>query len=105
MRVSEVRLACTWENSFILATLAQQAPLNLDSVTVGVKVKQHICVVKYLPLKLILGHAWHNPRSLLNEDDGSYIVIIRSPDNMKEVKFLAMTLNVWSMDYCEMGEE
>ena len=73
----------------------------------GVEIKQHICVVKYLPSKLIHGHPWRRiTRAVFsNEDDGSYTVTIRSPDDMKQVKFLVIMLRVWSISYCEMGEE
>lgn len=56
----------------------------------GVEVKQHIFVVKCLPAKLILGRLWGRTTcaTFSNEDDGSYTVTIRSPDDIKEVKFL-----------------
>jgi len=57
----------------------------------GIEVKQHIFVVRYLSAKLILGRPWgRSARAVFtNEDDGSYTVTIRSPDGMREVKFLA----------------
>ena len=57
----------------------------------GIEVKQHIFVIRYLPAKLILGRPWGRSAYAVfaNEDDGSYTVTIRSPDRMREVKFLA----------------
>jgi hypothetical protein len=57
----------------------------------GVEVKQHIFVISYLPAGLILGRPWERSTrmSYVNEDDGSLTVTIRSPDNSKEVRFVA----------------
>ena len=57
----------------------------------GIEVKQHIFIVSCLPAKLILGCPWGRMTHAVftNEDDGSYTVTIKSPDNMREVKFLA----------------
>lgn len=57
----------------------------------GVEVKQHIFVVSHLPAKLILGRPWGRSTraKFINEDDGSYTVCIRSPDDLKEVRFTA----------------
>jgi len=57
----------------------------------GVQVKQHIFVVRALPAGLILGRPWGRMTRAVftNEDDGSYTVLIRSPDGMTEAKFLA----------------
>jgi hypothetical protein len=62
-------------------------PVNVG----GVIVKQHIFVISYLPAGLILGRPWERSTrmSYINEDDGSLTVTIRSPDNMKEVQFVA----------------
>ena len=56
-----------------------------------IEVKQHICVLRYLPAKLILERPWGRSAHAVfaNEDDGSYTVTIRSPDHMRKVKFLA----------------
>ena len=65
---------------------------NVNVDVGGVEVKQHIFVIKYLPAGLILGRPWERATraTFTNEDDGSYTVAIRAPDNMKEVKFMAM---------------
>jgi hypothetical protein len=62
-------------------------PVNVGGVTV----KQHIFVISHLPAGFILGrprerctHATYS-----NEDDGMLTVTIRSPDNLKEVQFVA----------------
>jgi len=66
----------------------------LHNVTIdvgGIEVKQHIFVVSCLPAKLILGRPWGRMTRAhcSNEDDGSYTIMTRSPDDMREVKFLA----------------
>jgi hypothetical protein len=57
----------------------------------GLSIKQHIFVISYLLAGLILGHPWERSARLTytNEDDGTLIATIRSPDNMKEVQFVA----------------
>jgi hypothetical protein len=59
----------------------------------GVQVLQHIFVVSYLPAGLILGRPYERSTRLsaTNLDDGTLVVTIRSPDNMKEVQFVAAT--------------
>jgi hypothetical protein len=59
----------------------------------GVQVLQHIFVVSYLPAGLILGRFYERSTRLsaTNLDDGTLVVTIRSPDNMKEVQFVAAT--------------
>ena len=58
----------------------------------GIEVKQHIFLVRYLPVKLILRCSWGCSAYAVfsNEDDGSYTITIQSPDHMREVKFLAL---------------
>jgi hypothetical protein len=55
-------------------------------------VKQHIFVISYLPAGLILGPPFERSTCLasINEDDGSLTILIRSPDNMKEIRFTAV---------------
>ena len=62
-------------------------PVNVGGITV----KQHIFVISYLPAGLILGRPWERSTraAYINEDDGTLTVTIRSPDNMKEVRFVA----------------
>jgi hypothetical protein len=62
-------------------------PVNVG----GVVVKQHVFVISYLPAGLILGRPWERSTraTYANEDDGSLTVTIRTPDNMKEVQFIA----------------
>ncbi|HEU4342387.1 MAG TPA: retropepsin-like aspartic protease [Candidatus Binatia bacterium] len=57
----------------------------------GVEVKQHFFVVKHSNADLILGRPWERAvrASYINEDDGSYTVLIKSPDGLREVTFCA----------------
>jgi hypothetical protein len=62
-------------------------PVNVGGVTV----KQHLFVISHLPAGLILGRPWERSTraTYSNEDDGTLTVTIRSPDNLKEVQFVA----------------
>jgi hypothetical protein len=73
-------------NGRVLGVL-HDIPVNVGGVTV----KQHIFVISYLPAGLILGRPWERSTraTYANEDDGNLTVTIRSPDNMKEVQFIA----------------
>jgi hypothetical protein len=66
-------------------------PVNIG----GIMVKQHIFVISYLPAGLILGRPWERSTraTFVNEDDGNLTVTIRSPDSMKEIKFVAAHAN------------
>jgi hypothetical protein len=61
----------------------------------GIEVKQHIFVASHLPAKLILGRPWGRSTcvAFVNENDGSYTVTVKSPDNMKEVRFITSLAN------------
>jgi len=65
---------------------------NLPIEIGGIEVKQHVFVVEHLPAKLILGRPWERTTRMTysNEDDGCLWVTFRSPDNMKEVRTLAV---------------
>jgi hypothetical protein len=58
----------------------------------GVAAKQHIFVVSYLSLDLILGQPWGRSTraQFTNEDDGSYTVKIKSLDGRRSIKFVAV---------------
>jgi hypothetical protein len=58
----------------------------------GVAVKQHIFVVKYLNSDLILGRPWGRMTraQMINKDDGSYVVKIKSTDGRRVVEFVAV---------------
>ena len=57
----------------------------------GVAVKQHIFVVEYTNADLILGRPWGRSTraEFKNEDDGTYMVRIKSQDGRRFVKFVA----------------
>jgi hypothetical protein len=57
----------------------------------GVGVKQHIFVVEHANADLILGRPWGRSTraEFKNEDDGTYVVRIKSQDGRRLVKFIA----------------
>jgi hypothetical protein len=74
-------------NEQLRTLVLHDVPVNVG----GVVVKQHIFVISYLPAGLILGRPWERSTraTYTNKDDGNLMVTIRSPDNMKEVQFIA----------------
>ena len=58
----------------------------------GIEVKQHIFVVEYCNSDLILGRPWERMvrAHYINEDDGSYTVIIKSLDGRRVIQFCAV---------------
>ena len=58
----------------------------------GVVVKQHIFVVKHLNSDFILGRPWGRMTraQMMNKDDGSYVVKIKSTDGRRIVEFVAV---------------
>jgi len=58
----------------------------------GVGVKSQVFVVEYCNADLILGRPWERAvrARYINEDDGSYMVIIKSPDGRRFATFCAV---------------
>ena len=57
----------------------------------GVSVLNHLFVVAHCDSDLILGRPWETTARIqyTNEDDGSYTVRLKSPDNLRMVEFVA----------------
>jgi len=57
----------------------------------GIEVKGQIFIVQYCDSDIILGRPWERVvrAHYINEDDGSYTVIIKSPDGRRIVQFTA----------------
>ena len=68
--------------------VCHDVPIRIDDV----EVKQHIFVVEYSNVDLILERSWERTvcANYVNEDDGSYTVRIKSSDGLHEAVFCAV---------------
>ena len=74
----------------------------------GVAVKQHIFVVKHLNSDLILGWPWGRMTraQMINKDDGSYIVKIKSTDGRRIVALVAVPAqHKWIQEHVQAADE
>ena len=74
----------------------------------GVEVKQPIFVVEYCNNDLILGRPWERMvrAEYINEDDGSCIVRIKSPDARRMVQFCAVkSEHEWNREFARHVED
>ena len=84
--------------------VCHDVPINLGEI----EIKQYIFVVEHSNADLILGRPWERAvhASYINEDDGSYIVRIKSQDGLREIQFCAIkTQHEWNREFARSLEE